>query len=83
MVSDVSRAGTVRRLVISQPSLLQNQGLIRKITTALTNAELFLQAGQVYEAAGDNESAMANYRKANAYSTALQLARYSSPKREN
>lgn len=67
------------RVVISQPDMLEDAALMKRLTSALVNGELFLQAGQVYEAAGDNQRAMQCYRQANAFATALHLARVVAP----
>ncbi|XP_014243162.1 intraflagellar transport protein 172 homolog [Cimex lectularius] len=67
------------RLVVSKPELLEDSMLLKKITAELTKAELYQQAGQVYEAAGDNMRAMQCYRKGNAFATALHLARFVAP----
>ncbi|CAH1397619.1 unnamed protein product [Nezara viridula] len=70
---------TAARLVISQPDMLEDQALMKRLTTALVNSELYLQAGQVFEAAGDNQRAMHCYRQASAFATALHLARVVAP----
>lgn len=62
--------------------MLEDATLMKRLTTALVNSELYLQSGQVFEAAGDNQRAMQCYRQANAFATALHLARIVAPKGE-
>ncbi|KAK9502773.1 hypothetical protein O3M35_011482 [Rhynocoris fuscipes] len=73
-------SATAARLVTSKPEMLQDEKLMKRLTTDLIKNELYQQAGQVYEAAGDNIRAMQCYRKGNAFATALHLARLVAPK---
>lgn len=60
--------------------MLEDEKLMKRLTTDLIKGELYQQAGQIYETAGDYVRAMQCYRKGNAFATALHLARHVAPK---
>ncbi|KAJ9575458.1 hypothetical protein L9F63_007663, partial [Diploptera punctata] len=67
------------RLIQNNPEMLQNEELIAKVTSSLLRAELFEQAGEIYEKVNQTEKAFDCYRKAQAFSRAIELARFVSP----
>ncbi|XP_073968518.1 intraflagellar transport protein Oseg2 isoform X1 [Rhodnius prolixus] len=73
-------SATAARLVTSRPEMLEDEKLMKRLTTDLIKGELYQQAGQIYETAGDYVRAMQCYRKGNAFATALHLARHVAPK---
>ncbi|XP_076029417.1 intraflagellar transport protein Oseg2 isoform X2 [Oratosquilla oratoria] len=67
------------RLATSQDELREDPELISRIASALIRAELFERAGDLYEKVGQPEKALESYRKGQAYSRAVELARYAFP----
>jgi hypothetical protein len=59
--------------------MLQNEDLVARVTSSLLRAELFEQAGEMYEIVNQPERAFDCYRKAQAFSRAIELARSVSP----
>nr|CAD7263275.1 unnamed protein product [Timema shepardi] len=67
------------RLVQSNTDLLNNDEIVAKVASALLQAELYEQAGELYEKVNRTEKAFECYRKARAFPKAIELARYITP----
>ncbi|XP_037068847.1 intraflagellar transport protein 172 homolog [Pollicipes pollicipes] len=67
------------RVTLNTPDLANNVGLINGIAQALITAELFEKAGEMYERVNELEPALDCYRKGNAYSRCVALARSNFP----
>jgi hypothetical protein len=59
--------------------MLNNDEVVAKVTSALLRGKLFEQAGELYEKVNQTEKAFECYRKAQAFSRAIELARFVSP----
>nr|CAD7197554.1 unnamed protein product [Timema douglasi] len=59
--------------------LLNNDDIVAKVASALLQAELYEQAGELYEKVNRTEKAFECYRKARAFPKAIELARYITP----
>ncbi|KAK7085982.1 hypothetical protein SK128_023173 [Halocaridina rubra] len=67
------------RLTASIAELREDPELVSRIANALVKAELFEQAGNLYENVGQPQKALDSYRKGLAYSRAVELARHAFP----
>ncbi|XP_063226619.1 intraflagellar transport protein 172 homolog isoform X1 [Bacillus rossius redtenbacheri] len=67
------------RLVQSDPEMLRNEELVGKVSSALERADMLEQLGELYEKVNRTEKAFACYRKAKAFSRAIELARFIAP----
>ncbi|XP_066969064.1 intraflagellar transport protein 172 homolog [Macrobrachium rosenbergii] len=67
------------RLATSIDELREDPELISRIATALLKAELYEQAGNLYENVGQPQKALDSYRKGRAYGRAVELARHAYP----
>lgn len=67
------------RLATGVDELREDPELISRIATALLKAELYEQAGDLYEKVGQAQKALESYRKGQAYSRAVELARHAFP----
>ncbi|KAJ1528639.1 hypothetical protein ONE63_007034 [Megalurothrips usitatus] len=67
------------RLLQNQSHLLSNEDLVSRVSSALHKAELFEQAGQLYEKLNQPQKALDCYRKGHAYARAVELSRQISP----
>ncbi|GAB1607105.1 transport 172 homolog [Argonauta hians] len=67
------------RVVTGQEELLSNTEVTSRVATALVKAELYEQAGNMYERTGDVTKALHSYRKGQSFQQAVELARRSFP----
>ncbi|XP_071532014.1 intraflagellar transport protein 172 homolog [Panulirus ornatus] len=67
------------RLATSVDELREDPELVSRIATSLLKAELFEQAGDLYEKVGQPQKALESYRKGHAFSRAVELARHAFP----
>lgn len=67
------------RLLQSKYELLENQEYFKNVVSSLLRANLYEQAGELYEKNNETEKAFNCYRKGKAFSKAIELARYVSP----
>ncbi|XP_050690071.1 intraflagellar transport protein 172 homolog [Eriocheir sinensis] len=67
------------RLATSVTELREDPELIARIASALLRADLFEQAGDLYEKVGQPQKALESYRKGQAYPRAVELARHIFP----
>ncbi|KAK4299690.1 hypothetical protein Pmani_028048 [Petrolisthes manimaculis] len=67
------------RLATNVDEMREDPELIHRIATSLLKAELNEQAGELYEKVGKPQEALVSYRKGQAYSRAVELARHAFP----
>lgn len=67
------------RLLQNNPHLLSNDDLVSRVSSALHRAELFEQAGQLYEKLNQPQKALDCYRRGHAFARAVELSRQISP----
>jgi intraflagellar transport protein 172 len=67
------------RLLQSNGQMLSNDDSVARVTAALLKGEFFEQAGELYEHVQSPERALDCYRKAGAFSRAVELARRTFP----
>ncbi|CAL4073000.1 unnamed protein product, partial [Meganyctiphanes norvegica] len=67
------------RLTTSTTELREDPELVNRIGSALLKTELYERAGDLYEKVGQPEKAMDCYRKGQAFSRAIELARHAFP----
>lgn len=74
-----NKPGRAAKLALKTPSLLQNEDLVARISTSLIRSELYEIAGDLAQKTAQSETAMKLYRRGNAYSRAIEIARHISP----
>ncbi|KAM3861396.1 intraflagellar transport protein 172 homolog [Diretmus argenteus] len=67
------------RLAISRPEISNNSDTIGRIAATLIKGEFYERAGDLYEKIRSNQRALECYRKGNAFSKAVELARLAFP----
>ncbi|XP_011806760.1 PREDICTED: intraflagellar transport protein 172 homolog [Colobus angolensis palliatus] len=67
------------RLVLTREELLANTELVEDITAALIKGELYERAGDLFEKIHNPQKALECYRKGNAFTKAVELARLAFP----
>ncbi|KAK4305878.1 hypothetical protein Pmani_022263 [Petrolisthes manimaculis] len=70
------------RLATNVDEMREDPELIHRIAMSLLKAELNEQAGELYEKVGKPQEALVSYRKGQAYSRAVELARHAYPSEE-
>ncbi|XP_066261495.1 intraflagellar transport protein 172 homolog [Euwallacea similis] len=69
----------IPRLLLENPSLLQDQAIVANVLKKLLKQELYEAAANIYEKLDKSDLAMECYRKGKLWSKAVQLAREVSP----
>lgn len=74
-----NKPGKAARLALKTPSLLQNEDLVSRIVSLLVRAELFEVAGDLAHKTNQLDLAMKFYKKGNAFTRAIEIARVVTP----
>ncbi|XP_070491879.1 intraflagellar transport protein 172 homolog [Chironomus tepperi] len=74
-----NKPGKAARLALKTPSLLQNEDLVSRIISLLVRAELFELAGDLAHKTNQLDLATKFYKKGNAFSRAIEIARVVAP----
>ncbi|XP_064457098.1 intraflagellar transport protein 172 homolog [Ornithodoros turicata] len=66
-------------LLKSVPRMIEKHDVVQKVISALTRAELYEHAGDLYEMVEDYTKALNSFRQGHLYSRAIELARQHAP----
>ncbi len=67
------------KLLVSHRELIHNQEIVGKIATTLIQADLYENAGELFEKISDERKALECYKAGKVYQKAVELARHCSP----
>jgi len=67
------------KLLMENPSLLEDEALVERVSVALVKNEVFDKAGELFEELQQPQRAVECYRRAKAFAKAIHIARGSFP----
>ncbi|CAO1308118.1 unnamed protein product [Diamesa tonsa] len=74
-----NKPGRAAKLALKTPSILHNEDLVSRISLSLIRSELFELAGDLAQKTSQLDSAIKLYKKGNAFSRAIEIARTVAP----